>query len=287
MEVKEITPYMGEIIRLTHARHLSYSQRVDSRCDQYITQQLGEECPARLKIAISDYHDCVLSEDSAYKKSTASDRTVDIADGDAKRDNILSGLREYCNAMLRLGTEEQQKAAQLVLKQMDLYKVYSSDSYEDEGVKLNQLCTDLKRVATLKQAVKALNLTDKVDELDTVNEEVRRLVNLRNQQRALTNNRAMVEAREKTDDAYRWLVRVLDAYAVVETEEQGDTSYSRFDLCIQVMNEDIHYYKTVVNRETSEPQPTPDPTPTPDGDSAGGATAGSDSVTDTTASAAS
>lgn len=281
MDIQSITPYMSEIANLPQARHLSYSQRVDDRCQQYLIQQLGDDCPPRLRQAVQDYQQCVSDEDKAYKKSAASDRTADIAAGDDQRDNILSGLRQYCEAMLRIGTAEQQQAAQLVLKQIDLYKVYASDSYEDEGLKINQLCADLKRVANLKQAVKALNLTDKVEELDTVNEQVRQLVNLRNQARALTNTKAIVEARQRTDDAYRWLVRVLEAYAVIETEEQGGQSYSRFDLCIQVMNEDIHYYKTVVNRHSDTVTPKPDPAPDPE-QNAGTTTTGDQKADDTT-----
>lgn len=264
----QVSAYISVISRQGHARHLAYMRRTRNRAQQYLTEQIGDQLPAKIKAAAETFAQCYTNEDARYKKALGSDFTPQLADADKVRDNVLSGVRTLCEALQRLGTEEQQKAAALVLKQFHFYKLSPDLKYEDEGIQIDQFCADCQRVATLKQAVKTLGMTDHIESLKQANQQAMDILELRNQQRGMTDTDALNKARQETDDAYRNLITLVNAYAVVENSDDGGISYSPYDVFIRVMNADIDYHRRwVLDHPTGdEPAPDPEPEPEPDDD---------------------
>ena len=97
----------------------------------------------------------------------------------------------------------------------------------------------------LEQALTALGLVGQVRTLGEQNEQCRRLVNQRNEQRSFTDNQAMQKARKVTDAAYADFVMMLNAYNVVSL----GTSQGQYEQAIQIINADIDYYKQWVLRK--------------------------------------
>ena len=269
---QQVSAYISVISRQGHARHLAFMRRTRNRSQQYLVEQIGEQLPAKIKAAAADFAQCYVNEDSAYKKMQGSDLTPQLADADAVRDNLLSGVRTLCEALQRLGTEEQQKAAALVLKQYHFYKLSPDLKYEDEGIQTEQFCADCESNFDLKKAVRALGMTDHIESLKQANQQAMDILELRNQQRGMTDTEALKNARQETDDAYRNLITLVNAYAVVENSDEGGISYSPYDVFIRVMNADIDYHRRwVLDHPTGddpapdpEPEPEPEPEPTPE-----------------------
>lgn len=244
MNVLQITRFLSEIDSLSHPRHLSFMQRANERFHTYLTEAFANALPANLAAAVQLHDTCLSTEDNAYKKNLGSDLTGQLEKADTSRDETLSGIRLMSEALLRIGTPEQKAYAQQVLKKMELYKLSSSDNYEDEGIKVQQLCQDFTTDPALVAAAAACNLTDQFTLLNEQNEECRRLVNARNVERSGTDNQAMNKARKALDAAFADLAMLLNAYNVITFNGTTGT----YDQCISVMNADIAYYKQWVLR---------------------------------------
>ena len=107
----------------------------------------------------------------------------------------------------------------------------------------------------MEQALEALNATFMLTELKRVNDECRRLVNLRQEERSQLEKGQMLAARKVVDDEYRVLVLALNGAALLD--ETG-LQYQDF---IRLLNEDVNYYRSVVlqKRTASGDEPAPQP----------------------------
>lgn len=262
MQVQQITLFGSEIVRLPHNRHLSFMQRMVERTQEQLVKNLPDGCPDNLKAACTTLKQRVAQEDVAFKKQLGSDLTPQIKAADEERDNTLSGIRTLCEAYTKIGTDDQKAGAAVVLKYIALYKVLGTDSYEDEGIKLQQLCDDSVKVFDFASAVTKCGLTSLFATLKRQNDACRTLINQRNEERAEQDPQAMNKCRAATDEAYADFTLLLNAYAVVENEE----GYSRFNQAIAVINADIDYYKQWVLRKTGGSS-SPDDQPSDDGGS--------------------
>ena len=224
MDVKQITPFLSAIDSLSHAKHFSFMTRIRDRAKDKVVTPLGEGLPANLKSAYQTLNMAVVNEDSAYKSQRGSDLTALIKEADDVRDNTLSGIKSMLDALSRIGTDEQKAAVVKVQRQMDVYKLKSTDSYEEEGIKIQQFCADCDMDVQLEQALTALGLAGQVRTLGEQNEQCRRLVNQRNEQRSFTDNQAMQKARKVTDAAYADFVMMLNAYNAASARRRGSTS---------------------------------------------------------------
>lgn len=254
MDVKQVNQFLSEISHLSHAKHLSYMLRIDDRAREYLYKPLGDDFPENFKKIYSVLINAVADEDAAFKAQRGSDYTARIKEADDLRDNTLSGIRSMLDALSRIGTDEQKAAVVKVQKQLDLYKLKSTDSYEEEGIKIQQFCADCKRNYQIEKALKALNLYEQMQTLDEQNETCRTLVNQRNEERSYTDNQAMQKARKVTDAAYADFVMMLNAYNVVSF----GTSQGQYEQAIAVINADIDYYKQWVLRKGGSAEDTPD-----------------------------
>ena len=243
MNIQQVNYSIYDISRMTNTHHMAYMKRAKERAFEYIVTQLGEQAPAKLKTAAQDLMQAYTNEDAAYLLTTKSALTEQLAEADRQRDGLLAGLRAMCDALLHLGTDEQKAAAQKVVDQLTLYKLRADLKYEDEGIKMDQFLSDCQSNFDLKKAIRAIGQEATVEQMKTANDEAMRLVNMRKQERALTDMQRLNKARLVTDDAYQTFATLLNAYAAIEADETG---FSQYDLCIRVMNEDIRYYRTMV-----------------------------------------
>ena len=137
----QIPEISRSISRQKNIRHLSWMKRFLERLLQIANP------PARLANTIN-----------AYLVITKSDLTAPIEEADKARDNTYSGMTSMLDFMKRLGTADQQQAAERVIERVNYHNVKISDRYEDENEKIAQLVQDLKG-GTLAADIATLNLT--------------------------------------------------------------------------------------------------------------------------------
>ena len=217
--------------RQKNIRHLSWMKRFLERLLQIAN------APARLASVINTFQRAVGSEDEAYLVITKSDLTAPIEEADKVRDNTYSGMTSMLDFMKRLGTADQQQAAERVIERVNYHNVKISDRYEDENEKISQLVQDLKG-GTLAADIATLNLTATVALLEQQNQQVISLMMQRQGDRSTQESNVMGKARAVTDAAYEDAVMVLNAFAVTEFNGQS----SPYDEIIRIINSDIDYY---------------------------------------------
>ena len=240
MNYIQIYPIAYILQRQKNIRHLSWMKRFLERLLQIAN------APARLASVINTFQRAVGSEDEAYLVITKSDLTAPIEEADKARDNTYSGMTSALDFMKRLGTAEQQQAAERVIERVNYHNVKISDRYEDENEKMAQLVQDLKG-ATLAADIATLNLTATVALLEQQNQQVISLMMQRQGDRSTQESNVMGKARAVTDAAYEDAVTVLNAFAVTEFNGQS----SPYDEIIRIINSDIDYYSKYVFATTA------------------------------------
>ena len=267
MNYTQIYPIFSLIARQKHIRHLSWMKRFLERVLQI------SNTPVRLANVINVLQSTVGNEDQAYLVITKSDLTAPIEEADKARDNTFSGMTSALDFLKRLGTPEQQQAAERVIERVTYHKVSISDRYEDENEKIAQLVQDLKG-GSLAADIATLNLTATVTLLEQQNQQVISLMKQRQTDRSTQESGAMAKARAATDAAFEDAVLVLNAFAITEFNGQS----SPYDEIIRIINSDINYYSqyvftnaTVAGVDTNTGTTTPT-TPDNSGDNQGGTT---------------
>jgi len=235
MNYNQIYPIIRLLYRQKNIRHLSWMKRFLERVLQIAN------APVRLANVINVLQSTVGNEDQAYLIITKSDLTAPIEEADKARDNTYSGLTSALDFMKRLGTPEQQQAAERVIERVTYHKVNISDKYEDENEKVAQLVQDLKG-GSLAADISTLNLTATITLLEQQNQQVISLMKQRQTDRSTQEGNAMAKARAATDAAFEDVVLVLNAFAITEFNGQS----SPYDEIIRIINSDINYYSQYV-----------------------------------------
>lgn len=222
--------------------HMAFMDRAVNRFRTFNTQHTGDNAlPTMMQHQIGVLATAFANEDSVYVRVTGSAYTKKIADLDTERDQDYLALKGLLEAFERFtGDTERQQAAQTVLAVVRKYKINIADSYEREGLKMDQMLQELGQNMQTEMALEKLGAKDMLAKLKTVNDECRRIVNLRQEERAQLVKGEMLAARKECDIEYRLIIQQLNGAALLD--ETG-WKYQEF---IRLLNEDINYYRNVV-----------------------------------------
>lgn len=197
-----------------------------AEADPKIKQKVGN--------LIDDLKTAFAQEDEALRISQKNLKTDDIAAADALRDNIYRGYKKAVKAYLSFPLPEQAGHAKVLWQHMADYKIDPTMQLDKETGMLINFIDDLEKKHSA--AVSALNLTAFVTQLKQANEQVRTLTGERTDERSTIVVGALRQARTSVDEAYRKLIQMVNALALVE----NDSAYLPF---IQFMNQEIKQMK--------------------------------------------
>ena len=234
---KQINQFIGKFVNQSNTRHLSWIKQFGGRLQTEITEQLVAQVPALLASAIAQYQAAAVHEDDCYLIISKSDLTPQIAEVDSERDTKYVGLKSMADALSRIGTAEQQQAAQQLQDLVAHYKVNVSERYDDETTKMSQLLQELQSQAWTAR-IEALGLTATVADLVSLNQQMKHLIELRNNDLAQVTPQAMSQARAASDEAYQLVVTIINALAVTDWADGS----SHYDQAIARINQDQDYY---------------------------------------------
>lgn len=235
------------ITRLKNALYIAYTERVKNRIKAWLDQQDEDKRPKKLSDQWSALMQAWLALDSAYLLSSKSALTAEIKKKDDERDALLSSLRDIVNGYARQTTDAEKQAAALKIQEIDKkYGIKTRERYEEEGVRLAQMIQELERNYQIELAMKALGTSAMLAQLKAANEECRRLVDLRNQERSYVEKGQMQAARAEMEVQYPLTIRLINALALADDDEY------RYEELVRLLNEDIRYYKTVVLQKSEK-----------------------------------
>lgn len=213
----------------------------------------------------------VAAEDDVLKLSQKSLITDDIAKADNDRDTLYAGYKKAVEGFQSMPVAELAKAAKVLAQHIKDYKINPADQLDKETGLLVNFITDLE--GKYAAQVATLGLTPFVTNMKEANERLRTLTLQRTNERMTLTVGALKKARTVTDEAYRALVKMVNALALV----LGDTDYASF---IDYCNTEITHYKREVLGQKANAADTSADSAQTDGDSSsedGGGGSSSDS----------
>ena len=274
--MKEI--YDINIQRMNNGAHFTFVSNILARAeaDTAVKEKASE--------LVSNFKTAVSAEDEALIISQKSLLTDDIAKADIDRDALYAGYKKAVEAFLAMPIADMAQAAKVLAQHIKDYKINTAGQLDKETGLLVNFITDLEDKYSAQVA--KLGLTAFVTNMKEANERVRTLTLQRTNEKMGVTVGALKAARTSSDDAYRALVKMVNALALV----YGEKDYTAF---IDYANTEItHYKREVLNQKASAPSTSgssavtpPDSGNKPNGggsgsSSSGGSTSGGSSSSD-------
>ena len=235
--MKEI--YDINIQRMNNGAHFTFVSNILARAeaDTAVKEKASE--------LVSNFKTAVSAEDEALKISQKSLLTDDIAKADIDRDALYAGYKKAVEAFLAMPIADMAQAAKVLAQHIKDYKINTAGQLDKETGLLVNFVSDLEDKYAAQVA--KLGLTAFVTNLKEANERVRTLTLQRTNEKIGITVGALKAARTASDDAYRALVKMVNALALV----YGEKDYTAF---IDYANTEItHYKREVLNQKASAP----------------------------------
>lgn len=235
--MKEI--YDINIQRMNNGAHFTFVSNILARAeaDTAVKEKASE--------LVSNFKTAVSAEDEALKISQKSLLTDEIAKADSDRDALYAGYKKAVEGFLAMPIADMAQAAKVLAQHIKDYKINTADQLDKETGLLVNFVSDLEDKYSAQVA--KLGLTAFVTNLKEANERVRMLTLQRTNEKMGVTVGALKAARTASDDAYRALVKMVNALALVF----GEKDYTAF---IDYANTEItHYKREVLNQKASAP----------------------------------
>ena len=274
--MKEI--YDINIQRMNNGAHFTFVSNILARAEA------DTAVKGKASELVSNFKAAVAAEDEALKISQKSLLTDEIAKADSDRDALYAGYKKAVEGFLAMPIADMAQAAKVLAQHIKDYKINTAGQLDKETGLLVNFITDLEDKYSAQVA--KLGLTAFVTNMKEANERVRTLTLQRTNEKMGVTVGALKAARTASDDAYRALVKMVNALALV----YGEKDYTAF---IDYANTEItHYKREVLNQKASAPSTSgssavtpPDSGNKPNGggsgsSSSGGSTSGGSSSSD-------
>ena len=233
--MKEI--YDINIQRMNNGAHFTFVSNILARAEADTTVK------GKASELVSNFKAAVAAEDEALKISQKSLLTDEIAKADSDRDALYAGYKKAVEAFLAMPIADMAQAAKVLAQHIKDYKINTAGQLDKETGLLVNFITDLEDKYSAQVA--KLGLTAFVTNLKEANERVRMLTLQRTNEKMGVTVGALKVARTASDDAYRALVKMVNALALVF----GEKDYTAF---IDYVNTEItHYKREVLNQKST------------------------------------
>ena len=235
--MKEI--YDINIQRMNNGAHFTFVSNILARAEA------DTAVKGKASELVSNFKAAVAAEDEALKISQKSLLTDEIAKADSDRDALYAGYKKAVEGFLAMPIADMAQAAKILAQHIKDYKINTTDQLDKETGLLVNFISDLEdKYAT---QVAKLGLTAFVTNLKEANERVRTLTLQRTNEKIGITVGALKTARTASDDAYRALMKMVNALALVF----GEKDYTAF---IDYVNTEItHYKREVIGQKAKTP----------------------------------
>ena len=235
--MKEI--YDINIQRMNNGAHFTFVSNILARAEA------DTAVKGKASELVSNFKAAVAAEDEALKISQKSLLTDEIAQADSDRDALYAGYKKAVEGFLAMPIADMAQAAKILSQHIKDYKINTADQLDKETGLLVNFISDLEDKYAAQVA--KLGLTAFVTNLKEANERVRTLTLQRTNEKIGITVGALKTARTASDDAYRALVKMVNALALVF----GEKDYTAF---IDYVNTEItHYKREVLGQKASAP----------------------------------
>jgi len=245
--------------------------------------QIGQliSANAALQSALSTVWTAYIAAYEAFDEAFAQTRkwaqTADIEALDKARDQALSAFNAALKSMLSSPNATKQQAARHLMFVREKYTLNPSDEYMKETTAIAQMIQEMDDDVQASQALTATGLIDWFQDLKQKNQAFLQKMNERTAEQAGRQKGIVREKRLLAEAAYRDLVKLINAAAIMEMPEGLD-----WNSPIDRLNAEIDHYKNILARKGSSSSSDEDEKPETDGDSTDGSSDGGSEVTPVT-----
>lgn len=223
--------------RMNNGAHFTFVSNILARAEA------DSKVKAKAAELVAALNAAVAAEDEALKISQKSLLTDEIAKADSDRDALYAGYKKAVEGFQAMPIADMAQAAKELAQHIKDYRISTTDQLDKETGLLVNFIADLEtKFAT---QVATLSLTAFVTNLKKANERVRTLTLQRTEDRMSLPIGAMKAARAASDEAYRLLVRMVNALALVF----GEADYA--DFIDYVNTEIVHFKREVLNQKAN------------------------------------
>lgn len=223
--------------RMNNGAHFTFVSNILARAEA------DSKVKAKAAELVTALKEAVAAEDEALKISQKSLLTDEIAKADSNRDALYAGYKKAVEGFQAMPIADMAQAAKELAQHIKDYRISTTDQLDKETGLLVNFIADLEtKFAT---QVATLSLTAFVTNLKEANERVRTLTLQRTEDRMALPIGAMKTARATSDEAYRQLVKMVNALALVF----GEADYA--DFIDYVNTEIVHFKREVLNQKAS------------------------------------
>ena len=235
--MKEI--YDINIQRMNNGAHFTFVSNILARAEA------DTAVKGKASELVSNFKAAVAAEDEALKISQKSLLTDEIAQADSDRDALYAGYKKAVEGFLAMPIADMAQAAKILSQHIKDYKINTADQLDKETGLLVNFISDLEDKYAAQVA--KLGLTAFVTNLKEANERVRTLTLQRTNEKIGITVGALKTARTASDDAYRALIKMVNALALVF----GEKDYTAF---IDYVNTEVtHYKREVIGQKAKTP----------------------------------
>ena len=242
--------------------------------------QIGQliSANAALQSALSTVWTAYIAAYEAFDEAFAQTRkwaqTEDIETLDKERDQALSAFNAALKSMLSSPNAAKQQAARRLMFVREKYTLNPSDEYMKETTAIQQMVQEMEDDVQADQALTTTGLIDWLQDLKQKNQAFLQKINERTAEQAGQQKGIVREKRLDAEAAYKNVVRLINAAAIMEMPEGLD-----WNSPIDRLNAEVEHYRQILARKGSSSSSDEDEKPETDGDSSDG---GSDSGSEVT-----
>ena len=215
--------------------------------------------------------------DEAYAQTRKWAQTEEIEGLDTSRDQALSAFNNALKAMTASPNAQKQAGAKLLMNIREKYTLNASDEYMKETTAIAQMIQEMEENVQADQALTATGLIDWFQDLKQKNQAFLQKMNERTAEQAGQQKGIVREKRLLAETAYKNVVRLINAAAIMEMPEGLD-----WNSPIDRLNAEVEHYRQILARKGSSSSSDEDEKPETDGDSTDGGSDGGSEVTPVT-----
>ena len=222
--------------------HVGFGTDIKKRILDYRNQNNDGKSafPDKVEEQVSPFVNAFIAEDDAYVIQQGSDLTKQRDQKDQERDQLYKEIKRTVDTFATLSIFPEKQAKALVMQPlMQKYKIDPDGGVEAQTVATDQWLQEQLRNYQMELAAKELGIYESINRLKTLNDEVRRLTSLRNDERSQQTTAALKTARAETERAYRAMILALNAVTIVT-----DDNYALTEL-VKSIAETIKYYRQI------------------------------------------
>ena len=208
--------------------------------------------------------------DEAYAQQRKWAQTEELEELDKQRDKALSAFLQAIKAMISSPNAEKAQRAKYLQNIRDKYTLDPSAEYMKETTAIQQMVQEMDRNYQCELALNATGINDFYADLKTKNEAFLAKMNERTEAQSYQQKGIVRETRIQAEQAYKDLVKLINALAIVEVPDTID-----YYGIVSNLNAEIDHYKQILARKGTtadgssddddpQPEPTPDPEPQPE-----------------------